>query len=238
MSEGDATASTQPQNPIETSDSISGTTPIPIPERPSSEIPSIATPTAPTGSCEDGIWNGDVRTESDLIAARDCIEITGSIWIAENISDLTEIEFPVLERVYGHVFIDGLLDLTTLSMPALITMGSLSITKNDILTDINLPIFATVNNDIAIKFNDALIRINLPVLTTVNDDIVIRNNTTLIAVSFPVLTTVNDDLIIEHNDALTGFSFPVLTTVSDIYINNNVSLTDCELGSYTDSDCP
>ena len=56
--------------------------------------------------------------------------------------------------------------------------------------------------------------------------------------SLPELTTVNGYIRIKNNAALTEISFPVLTTVSEIYLSDNVSLNDCDLGSYTNSDCP
>lgn len=217
MSEDDATASSQLQNPIETSDSISGTTPIPIPERPSSEIPSIATPTAPTessvASCEDGIWEGDVRTESDVIAARDCIEITGGIWIVENTSALTEIEFPVLERVYGEIRLNAISNLVSITMPVL----------------------AAFEDNVDISFNNALRTIVMPQVTTaVGIRILIEDNAVLTMLDFSDLTMMEaGTLAILANAALSNFDLPALTKIQSIYIIGNTSLSNFNLPALT-----
>ena len=63
-----------------------------------------------TEDCDDGIWDGDIRYESDLLAASNCVEINGYIEL-ENVTSITEIDFPVLERINGQILLSELPNL-------------------------------------------------------------------------------------------------------------------------------
>ena len=239
---------TEGQTPSETS---SATTPsvsnptesteVPVPVEPTSTevpVPSVSS-LDPIPVCEGGIWDSSITSKAEFLEARGCTEINGNIRLEDE--TIAAIDFPVLERVNGHVFIDGIIDLTTLSMPALTTVndGYIGINNNDALEEINLSGLTTLLGSLSIYNNIRLTTITMPVLISIESySLRIEKNNSLTTLSLPVLTTVNADISITENDALTGISLPVLTTVGGIYIIDNDVLTACDLGSYTDSYCP
>ena len=198
-----------------------------------------------TEDCDDGIWDGDIRYESDLLAASNCVEINGYIEL-ENVTSITEIDFPVLERINGQILLSELPNLMSISMPFLTTVvgadsspaavdGSyfaIDINDNALLTGINLSSLVIVEG-VNISNNALLREIAMPALTTVDGgDLRIWDNNGLTNVSMPLLTTVRVifEMDISSNNTLHTIKLPSLTMVgSSFRIKKNAALQSLDL---------
>ena len=217
------------------------TVPISIPEAPtapptSPTPPTTPTPPTPNQSCGDGtnggggVWAGDVTTAAELLAAKYCSDIQGSV-LLENSSNITGIDFPVLERITGSFSLIDIYSLLSISMPVLATVHDLTIKNSNALMSLSLPKLATVtavwaSQACTIENNDALMSISMPRLTTIEGYVNIKENGVLTTISFPWLVT-SSDIIMENLPGLTEIEFPVLERIngefrlieSDAFVN-------------------
>ena len=67
------------------------------------------------------VCDGDIITEAELSAAKNCIEITGDI-LLNALTGVTAVDFPVLEQVKGQVYISKIPNLKSITMPVLTTI--------------------------------------------------------------------------------------------------------------------
>ena len=83
--------------------------------------------------CPDGIIDGDytIETSADAEAIAGCTTIPGSLSVRRT-------------------------ELVTLNLPALVSVGGLSVFSNDSLTSIDLPALTSVGDDLVVRYNDAL----------------------------------------------------------------------------------
>jgi len=195
--------------------------------------------------CEVGFT---VRSEADLEVVAECSEIDGALqfWDQEW---LTEIDLPCLERLKWGVSVTGNPNLTavnlpalespgtsitfldnpsldgTLHLPALTEVNMVSIGRNDALSAIELPQFATTE-ELSITSSPSLTTLDLPVLSRVEGEVFITDNPALTHVEIPDLTRIESDLQIERNDSLTGLDgLGALETVEgSLVIEENQSL--------------
>ena len=191
----------------------------PVSNATASVEPSVSIPEIPAQSCGDGmnggVWEGDVRTEAALLAAKYCTVINGSIVLqyssdpTDNVSNLTEIDFPVLERMTGALSLIDLNNLTTISLPALTTLREFEIVGNDALMHVLLPNLAKTGSG-TLKFT-------------------ISGNKILTSISMPLLKSIDADILINHNPSLTTISFPVLLWSYEIRIKDVPGLTEITL---------
>ena len=170
----------------------------------------------------NGIWEGDITTEEELLAAKYCIEINGDI-LLDNVSNIREIDFPVLEQS-SFILIGNSESLTAINFPMLEQSSTIAIGMVPNLTEIVFPMLERINGDLLIVDNQALTRIAMPRLTTVEDEIGIGYSHYLTTISFPVLVR-SVDIIISTFTGLTEIVFPMLEQSSSIIIGDSESLT-------------
>ena len=248
-----------------TATSISDATAPAEPPTSNATSPTVSIPEIPDESCGDGtnggVWEGDVTTEEELFAAKYCIEINGSV-LLENSSNITGIDFPVLERIVGSFSLIDIYRLLSISMPVLATVNEFTITNSDALMNLLLPnLTIVVSEDFAIENSDALMTISMPRLRIVEGDISIKDNGVLTTISLPSLVRsdymiienlpslteldcsksrleqINGDFRLIESDALVDFSMPVLTYVqSNVVFENNDALTSISMPVLTSVD--
>jgi hypothetical protein len=97
--------------------------------------------------------------------------------------NLTTVDFTGLVSVFGDFNIDDLTILTSLSFPALTTVGSVFSIGNGTglpaLTSLSLPVFATATNGISFQRMDSLVSLDLSALTTTTGNISVNINSGL-----------------------------------------------------------
>ena len=102
-----------------------------------------------------------------------------------------------------------------------------------------LPALISVDATVEIEYNESLEEISLPSLTTIGRSLYIIDNDAMTDISLPVLTSA-DYISIGYNDELTDVSIPNLMYLEDdsigLYLNRY--LTNCDLGNYTEQECP
>jgi hypothetical protein len=139
----------------------------------------------PTFLCGSDVWITN-NAEAAAFAAKGCTSVTGTLFFKGE-------------------------DLTSVNLPALTTVGSLS-----------------VGQPYRIGGRTALTNFSLPALTTIGGDLFFTSDYTLTNFSLPALTTVGGALEVFLNNALTSFSLPALTTVGGgLEITRNPAMPQC-----------
>ena len=188
-------------------------------------------PCYPNGTCNAGL---ECSAESVCIAAVVAgVVCFGDFAISKSL-DLEAFIEANCEQVTGtlSLSIERNEALTEFSLPLLASVGgSLSITKNAALTSISLPLLASVGSSLGITKNAALTSISLPLLASVGGDLSIRENAALTSISLPLLVSVGEDLTMRNNAALTSISLPALVSVGgDLFFGGNEALCDSIVG--------
>lgn len=141
--------------------------------------------------------------------------IGGYLIIKDNALITTTAWLSALETVRG-VYVGGPV-LTTLSLPAAVSVGGLS-NPGDSSGVIN---------------GDVLTTISLPALTSPPGTLNILQAAQLQTLSFPVLTSMGGALILDDNDSLHTVTLTNLDSVTDqLTISNNAVLSNLDLGSF------
>ena len=168
--------------------------------------------------------NGKNSTQ-DVILDFDVLESAGSLEIdgMDEMPDITDDFFPVLDTVDGKFQIEDCLDLTYVEFPALDTVGGEFIVKdNDVMTWIDVDSFnalSSVGDKFTISKNDAL-------------EFIVFANLETTGTAFAT----NDNFDIDDNDDLTTISFSKLATVyGRVWITNNALLDTVGLAFLEDA---
>ena len=199
----------------------------PVSNATASVEPSVSIPEIPAQSCDDGmnggVWEGDITTEEELLAAKYCVEINGSI-LLEDLSNIREIDFPVLERMTGRIELTSIDDLLSVSLPVLASVDAFSIYNNPSLTTISIPRLMTVEGGTSISRNHDLTTVLFPVLVR-SDYISISISDSLTEIIFPMLEHI-DNIWLFSLDSLTKIDFPMVEQCRNIGISYVWSLTE------------
>jgi hypothetical protein len=149
-------------------------------------------------------------------------------------TDLTSVSLPRLTSVSGDLWVgcslgrSGNTALVRFILPALTSVaGSLALNCNDVLTTVSLPALTTVGGDLNV-YGSALTGLTLPALTTVSGlELWIAGNSALLNINLPELATTRS-LRIMGNSALTSLALPALTSVGEeLRISDNTSYPQC-----------
>ncbi len=136
-------------------------------------------PCYPNGACNAGL---ECSAESVCIAA----VVAGVVCFGD---------FAISKSLDLEAFIEANCEQVTGTL-------SLSIERNEALTEFSLPLLASVGGSLSITKNAALTSISLPLLVSVGEDLTMRNNAALTSISLPALVSVGGDLFFGGNEAL------------------------------------
>jgi hypothetical protein len=160
-------------------------------------------------------------------------EITGDLAIRA--PGMTDTELPNLERIGGHLLVEGNTDLLRLALPQLVEIGTdFKIYDDPRLEDLELPLLVRVGEDLRVglttaltaRTNPKLVVIDLPSLEEVGGELQIRANGVsllqdptlmlgLAAIRLPRLESVGYGLEIVDNNALLDFDLSALTRADE-----------------------
>ena len=156
---------------------------------------------------------------------------------------ISSISFPELRDVYtpsidgdGSVQISKNDSLIEIDFPKLERVGrTLAITNNPALEYFEFPSLKQASNNntgVWVDFNHSLVSFSFPVLENIYGELMIRSNLSLEKFSFPELIRITGDLWVLENNKLKDFSMPKLNLVgSEFVLQSNDSLTSFELES-------
>ncbi len=119
-------------------------------------------------------------------------------------------------------------NLTSLSLPSLKSLESISLKRNSLLTSVNMPILESIYSISGISYfrienNAQLSSLNLPSLRKINVKVSVINNSILSTVDLPILTSIENDFGIVNNPLLTTLKISNFTSFkgSKFTLNNN-----------------
>jgi hypothetical protein len=163
-----------------------------------------------------------IQDEDSIAAIVDCTTITGNLIVSN--TTLTSLSLPNLIQVDGFFNCQVNGALTSVSLPALTTIGHVAFTGNEQLTSLNLPNLATANG--MTLFVDKLTSLSLPKLVSILNelDFEVLGNTPLTSLSLPELATVTD-FTVRGTLLLTDLALPKLATVDGFRVDENAALT-------------
>ena len=186
----------------------------------------------------ENIWEGDITTEEDLIAAVDATLVTGEISL-QNI-DIAKISLPKLVRVDGTIIVQQVTSLTSVMLPQLVHVGEhLFVRHNEALSSVLLPLLQKVEKGFDVYGNVVLTQLDVSSLNRVAS-ISLGNNWSLISTVFPSLERIDLRLSLSCDTLFLGtnalecegarlpstISLPVLVSVGErLSVANAKSLT-------------
>lgn len=132
---------------------------------------------------------------------------------------LTTVSLPALTRV-SSISVVGQEDLTGFSAPALTTADHVYFDNNQKLDTISLPSLVTASN-VTMYANSKLTTLTLPSLTKGQLDV--WGNALLTRLDAPLLATWANTLAISDNSVLETISLPSLESGDSLYLNNNAN---------------
>jgi|GEM_PF-5212735 len=158
-----------------------------------------------------------------------CTTIPGNVIISNNQEWMTLVGG-------GCIIVGGQLQISAPGVTALspvanqiVSVGSLAITQNDALTSLSLPALKTVGGEVIVNNDDALTSLNFPALTSVGGNFGANNLPVLMSVNLPVLASVGGNLNFIMDPALSSLGVPVLTTTHEIDIDTDPLLPTLSL---------
>lgn len=138
------------------------------------------------------ITNNNVFKNSNLISVEmNNLETVSGTNVLAFTTALTSVSFPALKSV-GNAFLMDAATITTIDLPALTTVGDSFLRSTTALTSVSFPALTSVGGWFLI--NSGITTISLPALTTVGDDFLTGN--TITSLYFPVLTTIGDNFML------------------------------------------
>jgi hypothetical protein len=201
--------------------------------------------------CGDG-FSTVIADADDVAAIVDCTTIFGNLIVSN--TTLTSLSLPNLVEVDGFFNCQLNPALTSVSLPALTTIGHVAFSGNEELTSLNLPNLATAGGmsifvnkltslslpklvSVALEFDfvvvsgtaDPLTSLSLPELATVGTEFGVRHTLLLTDLTLPKLATVGGGFQVEGNFALTNLTAPALATVQGFRIMANPVLPTCQV---------
>jgi hypothetical protein len=185
--------------------------------------------------------NGELKIESDnsltSLSGLENINSLGALNIVLNspITDLTGLQ-GLTNISPGSLFIHDNISLTTLSGLNNLSLieGGVEISNNSALINIDGLESLSFTKRININYNSSLSNLQgLENLTSVEEDFLLHDNNAIVDLTgLGNLTTIGVKLSINNNSALTSLSgLNSLDSVTHLYINDNISLTTCNIGS-------
>lgn len=154
--------------------------------------------------------------------------IVGDLDLYANVS-LAEVTLPALTSI--KMLSMEYTEISSLSLPALITAERCLIRTNPQLTTVSVPALEATTSYIWVEDNAALPELTFPSLSLVDDRVTVRSNESLVSLSMPALNHVTRNLEISDNPVLTNLDFPELTTMATfaahcaLLVQNNPALT-------------
>ncbi|KAK6224148.1 cell wall protein Ecm33 [Pestalotiopsis sp. IQ-011] len=180
------------------------------------------------------VQNLDCRDNTELssISASELQTVYGNITFS-NVSSLSYIDLPKLYTA-GNVVLEN---VKSINIPELYTVTSMRIVNTNVqyLTSVLKDI---ESGTVEISSNDELQQLNFPNLESVTGGLLLKTNAVLqdLSSSFPSLATINGDVEIAGN--ITGLTLPALAQVrGTLNVNGSTALqTDCDSLDTTMSD--
>jgi sugar lactone lactonase YvrE len=159
--------------------------------------------------------------------------VGGSIDISGNLA-LTTIDLTGLLTVGGSVNIGGNPNLSTILIQNVTSIaGDLSLIAT-VTTIIDIALLQTVGGSLTISDNNVATNIQLTNLTTVGGDVTLTGNTAATAVGLGALTSVGGNVTIADNTSASGVSLGALQSVGgNVTISGNDSAAAVGLGGLT-----
>lgn len=149
------------------------------------------------------------------------------------IDSVVALDLPVFR--FGSFSLSGFLALSEVAIPAWEGGGGLSLT-NATLATFSAPALLDLEGQLWVQSMPNLVNLDLPVLASVRDDLFIYGNAALPTVGLPVLSDVGR-LRISENASLTTINLPALTDVgANPEIAGNPSLMSCSGAPIADMD--
>jgi hypothetical protein len=174
---------------------------------------------------------GDLHVSGDALTKLSLpkLKVIGGALDVKNATALTRFDFSSLAMIGKELIVDGNPVLSTFTLPALDSSGTLLVTNNPKLADFDLDAFTKVDY-LGFQGDDALTTCELPKLKSVGT-FVINMNAALTTIRFDSLTIIAaDGFIMLRNPVLAAIDMPMLgTLVGDIIVNDNPMLPRCRL---------
>ena len=176
--------------------------------------------------------------------------IGGNINITRSSALLESIDLPQLQTIDGWGYIGLHRGATNINLPQLQSVGrSLYIDSNDNLTCIDLSQLKTVgirkDGELGLHFRELYsggtdpINITLPQLQSIEGHLEFRSIYSTLNILIPQLQTVGRDFRIKTSRRITSIALPQLQSVGGIFeFGERFNPTQCDLGSYTNDECP
>jgi hypothetical protein len=139
---------------------------------------------------------------------------------------LNSLSFPALTRVSGSISLKYQEDLTSYSMPRLVSASYIEFQYNDRLASVDFSsLVAVPGNSLYLNWSPVLTDVKLTRLARL-DYLQVYGNPSLVTLALPALTTISS-MDIENNSLLATLSMPVLTNANNVTIAYNPALAAC-----------
>ena len=156
-------------------------------------------------ACEDSISCGDVYIESaDDAAEYSKCEVVNALDV-HRMSSLENLSFPCLRTINGSFTIEPQLELESIHMPELVTIGEHLSWRGLRVTEIEMGRLTDVNGGISLyALHEATGLDWISSLTTVNESMLIYENPKVESlVGLSCLQSVNEDFLVRCNELMT-----------------------------------
>jgi hypothetical protein len=150
-----------------------------------------------------------VTSRDSLADIRFCREVQGDLVLAPDFRELSATDLPYLTRVTGTLRDAFAAGLTGLELPALRSVGSLTVSSR---ANVLLPALAQVGASVELVFN--LTRIEMPALSQVGGSLHIGSSPDLARIDLRALTTVGGTLHFNELPSLTSVNISALDRVT------------------------
>ena len=157
----------------------------------------------------------------------DTLDLPNIVFMSSLIcGNLKYLFLPVLKEI-GILNLESS-SLTSLNLPSLKSLESISLIRNSLLTSVNMPILDSIysisgTSYFRIENNDQLATLNLPSLRKINVKVSVTNNSILSSVDLPIMTSIENDFGLANNPLLTTLNMNNFTSFkgSKLSLNNN-----------------
>ncbi len=205
-----------------------------------------------------GILEGDIDARGDLEVLRCVVELRGNLWI--HLGPELPASVPELERVTGALTLEGrgarrVEEDQPFSLPALESVGSLSVTDWSGAPNLSLPALTHVRGDVRLESSVELETVGgalWPELRTIDRDLLIgacrviggfedetvvcSANASLVSVELPALERVQN-VVVGDNPALDALRAPALVSAADLLVGHCLPITNDDLDYFEEDYC-
>jgi hypothetical protein len=191
-----------------------------------------------TGMVAGNIWYYKVRSCNGA----NCSAFSSVVSASFNFTspNVASINFPTLVRAFGTFTANGLAALTSVSLPALKSVGNnLNLSNNPNLTSVTLTALQiVVSGALFLGSNNLTGAVSLPALTSTTGDVQLQSNPLMTSFSAPLLTQIGGIGSFSSCAALASVTLTSLQTVGSIIggrldFNSDTSLTTLSLPALT-----